>query len=323
MSPASVSRVLNHPEQVSSKLRTKVSEAVTALNYVPHDGARALVSRRTRTIGVVVPNISLETFAEMVQVLQVKLYEAKLQLILATSEYDYDREFEQARIMIERRVEGLILVGDERHQKLYDLIERAGIPFVNSFIVAPNEAHPYVGFDHCEASYDLTRQLIELGHREFAVITTPPENNDRVAARVAGIRSCLAENGIDLPASREVQVPFNLNGARMGFRSVVHSMPEATAVMCTTDVLGVGAIQEATAMGIAIPERFSVTGFDDLAMASHTHPSLTTIVNPAREIGRLCAEFLLAKIAGQTVPTQTQLEARIVIRKSTGRPYGD
>ena len=74
------------------------------------------------------PNISLETFAEMVQVLQVKLYEAKLQLILATSEYDYDREFEQARIMIERRVEGLILVGDERHQKLYDLIERAGIP---------------------------------------------------------------------------------------------------------------------------------------------------------------------------------------------------
>lgn len=300
-------------------MKTKVMEAFGELNYVPHRAARALASRRSWAIGAVVPNINLATFAGMIQVLQASLYDAQYQLILATSEYNLSREFEQARTMIERRVDGLVLVGEEHHPELNALIARAGIPFVNAFSAKGSE-QPCIGIDHEEASYRITQHLIELGHRRFAALINPLEGNDRVAARLDGVCSCLADHGIDLPDERIMEVPYGVGGGRMGFRALIQARPDITALVCVMDPLAIGAVLEANDMGIAVPERLSISGFDDLEMATHIRPRLTTIHNPACEIGQRVAEFILARIEGRQVPLHTKLEATVIIRESTGCP---
>jgi LacI family transcriptional regulator len=318
VSPASVSRVLNRPETVGAVLKARVIAAIDELDYMPHGAARALASRRSYTIGAIMPTMSLAIFAGMVQVIQAALYETGYQLILASSEYDLDREYDQARTLIERRVDGLVLVGDEHQPDLYGLLERTGIPFVNTFSSATTEGRPSVGVDLYEAGYQLTRHLVELRHERFAILTSPRKGNDRISTRIRGTLACLADNGIELPVERIMEVPYGLSEGRIGFRALIESFPETTALVCTTDVLGIGAVLEANDQGLAVPQRLSITGFDDLELASQIRPRLTTVHVPARQIGRRSAEFLLARIEDRWVPTHTKLEASLIIRESTG-----
>ncbi|MCG8510289.1 MAG: LacI family DNA-binding transcriptional regulator [Rhodospirillales bacterium] len=318
VSPSSVSRVLNHPEKVSAKIKTKVLKAFEELNYLPHGGARALASRRSHMIGAVVPTLSWAIFATMVQALQTRLYASQHQLILASSEYDLEREYEQARNFIERRVDGLVLIGGEHHPDLYALLARTGVPYVNTFCYSMSRDRPSIGIDNAKGAYDLTGHLVELGHRQFGFLTSPIRGNDRVAARLRGMQTCLSDHGIDFPEDRIIEVPYGLSEGRNGLRSLIQSFPGMTALVCSTDVLAIGAIMEAQDMGIEIPGKLSVTGFDDLDLASQIRPKLSTVHIPANQIGIRAAEFLLAQVDGRAVPMNTHLDANVLIRGSTG-----
>ena len=319
VSTASVSRVLNQPERVSARLRQQVEAALKELRYVPNGAARALASQRTRTIGAVVPTLDIAIFAKGIMALEARLHEAGQSLLTASSEYDPAREVELVRALIERGVDGLVLVGGHRPRPLQELLDAAGVPWLDTYSFEPDRPGPCIGIDHRAATYRMTRHLIDLGHRRFALMTSPRAHNARIAARFAGSLEALQDAGLEPPRALQVEVPYSIADGRAGFLALLGSDQPFTALMCTTDVLAVGALAEARAQGVVVPAELSVTGFDDLDLSSHLDPPLTTVSVPAHEIGRRAAEHLLAMIGGRPVPLRVELAANLILRGSTGR----
>jgi LacI family transcriptional regulator len=271
VSPATASRVLNRPEKVGLKMRERVQAAAATLGYVPDAAARALASRRSRTIGAVVPTLNNPIFATGVQGLETRLNERGYALVVASSDYRIDKELRQATTLLERGIEGLMLMGTEHHPSLYALMKTRGVPHVNSWVDEGDAEHPCIGFDNVEAAERLTNYLLDLGHRRFAMIAGIAAGNDRAAARVDGVRAALASRGLALEEGRLIEIPYGVREARDGLRSVLAGDPATrpTAVICGNDLQAFGAIFEAGAMGLAVPGDLSVAGFDDTEFSSH------------------------------------------------------
>lgn len=322
VSTASVSRVLNAPEKVSAELRAQVEAALKELRYVPHGAARALASQRSRTIGAVVPTLGIAIFAKGIEALQARLHADGYTLLIASAAYDLAKELDHTRALIERGVDGIVLVGAEHLPALDELLDASGLPHVNTYIYDAKAARPCIGIDNHAASYRITRHLIELGHRAVALLTSPTRNNDRIAARAAGIRACLEHHGIALPDGAAAEVPYSIGDGRAGLRALLASGHRFTALACTNDVLALGALAEARAQGLAVPENLSITGFDDLDPAPHVDPPLTTVLAPAEDIARRAAEYLLQRIAGRPALDHVELPANLILRGSTAPPPG-
>ena len=320
VSPATVSRVINSPEKVSAELRERVGAAVEKLHYVPDGAARALASRQSRTIGAVVPTLDIAIFAAGITALQERLSEAGYTLLLANAEYDPKKAAQEVRALVERGVDGLVLVGGSHAPDVYKLLLNRRIPYVNTYHYGSDKKHPCIGVDNRLAAGRVVDYLYDLGHRDFAVITSPVKDNDRIAARRDGFLEQLAAYGVKAPARRVLEVPYTMADGRIALRSVVEGRRRITAVICTNDVLAIGALFECRALGVAVPQALSVTGFDDLDLAMHVDPALTTVHVPAREIGQRAADLILARIDQTEVPERVELAANLILRASTGRP---
>lgn len=320
VSTASVSRVLNHPHKVSARIREQVTLAMEELGYVRDGAARALASRRSYSIGSVVPTIGIGIFASGVERLQQRLQEYGYQLLIATTQYDSSKEMEAVRSLIERGVDGIQLVGQEHDPQIYRLLTARGIPYVNAYQYDADNEHPCIGFNNQRSAWALMRHLLELGHREVGIITSPTRLNDRISARLKGMLACLKSYGIEQPESRIVEVPHRIADGRSGTRALMQRHPELTAICGTADALAIGALFELHEMGLKVPEDISVAGYDDLEIVRHLDPTLTTVHVPVEQIGQRVADYLLGRIEGRSMPMKTELEANLVLRDSTARP---
>ncbi len=322
VSAATASRALNTPDKVGTELRDRVRAAAAALGYVPDAAARALASRRSRTIGAVVPTLDNPIFATGVQRLESRLNERGYALVVASSDYRADKELHQAINLLERGIEGLMLTGTEHHPSLHALLETRGVPHVNTWVDAGDAVHPCIGFDNVEAAVRLTNFLLDLGHARFAMIAGIAEGNDRAAARIVGVREALARRGLRLDVDRLIEEPYSVGAGRDGLRAVLAGAPEArpTAVICGNDLLAYGAVFEAAAMDLDVPGDLSVVGFDDAELSSHIPPGLTTMHVPSGEMGALAADYLVNRIEGKTARHRTRVEVRLVVRGSTAPP---
>lgn len=323
VSPASVSRVLNAPERVRPALRRQVEAALAELRYLPNGPARALATQRARTVGAVVPHLDIGIFVKGLKGLEQRLAEAGYGLLVATAGFDMGREEAAIRALAGRGVDALVLVGLRRARAVVELLERLALPVVTTYLFDPASPQPCIGIDHGAAAARLVEHLLELGHRAFAVLSGPNPGNDRIAARLAGIRERLAAAGLPLAEEAVLEVAYSITDGRVGLRALLARGQPFTALLCTTDLLAFGALAEARARGIAVPARLSITGFDDLEPAAHLDPPLTTVHVPAEELGRRTAEWLLARLDGRLLPERVELEASLVLRGSTGRPPPD
>jgi LacI family transcriptional regulator len=320
VSAATVSRVLNHPEIVRPELRDKVTRAIAALSYTRDSAARALKSGRMRTIGAIVPTLGLAIFADGVEALQNRLSEGGYTLFVANSQYDQRRELQEMQSLIERGIDGIVLVGGSHAPELRALVQQAGVPVITTYVSKAQGGMPAIGIDNQRATRELTQYLIKLGHSRFGTIANVPPSNDRSRARLDGIQKALAEAGIHLKATQIIRADFSLAQGRSALRQLMSDHPDTTAVICTTDTLAIGAIAEARKLGLKVPQRLSITGFDDVELSSQIDPPLTTISVPAGEIGRGAADYLINAIAGIPIPKAVQLPYRLIVRASTAPP---
>jgi LacI family transcriptional regulator len=318
VSPASVSRVLNHPATVSPAIRDRVTRSMNELGYVRDGAARALASRHSLTIGHVVPTLGIGIFAAGVGALQRRLEEFGYQLLVAANEYDLEKEARQVRALIEHGVDGIALVGHRHAPEVYQLLQSRNLPYVNTYQFDSLNPHPCIGFDNRSGAFDLTGYLVDLGHRAFGIISAPPSLNDRIAARFKGIVDCLEERGIAVPADRIVEVAQTIDAGRSATRALLAAHGDITAICCTTDTLAIGVLFECRALGIPIPDAVSVAGFSDLEIVSQLDPALSTVHIPADLIGTRIADFLLDRIGGATGSEKIAVEANVIIRQSTG-----
>ncbi|MCA0239520.1 MAG: LacI family DNA-binding transcriptional regulator [Proteobacteria bacterium] len=320
VSIATVSRALNHTVSVRPELRTRIDAAAQELGYIPDAAARALSSRRTRTIGAVIPTVDNAMFARGVEALQRYLSLKNYLLLLATSGYDPEVEQRQAQNMIARGVDGLILRGDVHTDGLRRLLATQRIPFVNVGVYHPERPYACVGADNETAAYRACRHLIGLGHRRIGMVGALALHNDRASARVLGVRRALAEAGLTLEPRWTVEVPYHLDDARQAARTLLppDAAARPTALVCGNDVIAYGVLLEAERRGLRVPQDLSIMGFDDLEWSRHLRPSLTTMHLPTDEIWTRAGEYLVHTLASLPTALHYEVEASLVVRESTG-----
>ncbi len=320
VSTATVSRCLNAPKTVRPAMREKVEQAIDALGYVPHGAARALASQRTHTIGAVIPTIDNAIFSKGLQALQLRLGESEYTLLLATSEYDIGREREQVESLVTRGVDAMLLVGQLHAPQVHELLLDKNIPYVHTWVFDGASDHPCVGFDNREAARRIATYLLEIGHRDIGMITPIAQGNDRASDRILGVRNAFAAYDVELPANRLLECPYSVAHARRRFRAIMSGESPPTAVICSNDILALSAMIEGRALGLDIPGDVSVTGFADLEFAEHFEPGLTTMHIPGEEMGVCAAEYLLARLSDEPVPSNMEFEASLIVRGTTGPP---
>ena len=321
VSPATVSRVLNGTAGVRPEMLERVKQACAELNYMPNGAARALSTRRTSTIGAIVPTIENEGFAKTVSALQRRLNEAQYSLLLASSDYDPARELHEAKLLISRGIDAIALVGGAHDPTLLPLLRQHSIPVVETWTLLKDE--PSVGFDNAEAAHRLTDYLVSLGHKRIGIIAGRTAYNDRAAARVSGVRECLAKFGLDFHAELYLERPYLILEGKNAMQSMLVGKPMPTAVICANDQIAFGALIGAKAMGLSVPGDVSVTGFNDVAWSAHVTPPLTTIQVPAEEIGWATAKYLLDSLAGRPTINSVEVPVSLIVRGSTAAPKAE
>lgn len=328
VSHQTVSRVLNEHESVAAATRERVLAAIEELSYVPNPSARGLSSNRTHTLGMVSSDISDYFFAQAVAGAEAEARKHGFFLIIGSVEEEAEEdERVYLRLMLERRVEGLIIAWPklraeaDNHQRL--LVSR--LPFV---VVASGAELPgasVVDVDNRRGGFDATSLLIREGHRAIATITGPLEWPS-ARARLDGYRDALRTWGLaEEPALVQTSPDWGLASGQAAAARLLESHRPFTAIFAQSDLSALGAITELRARGIGVPEEVSVVGYDDLPIASFVDPPLTTVHQPMREVGSLAVNLLLEEIArarsaAEREPSRHLLPAHPVVRGSVGRP---
>jgi len=329
VSTASVSRAINEPAKISPGLRALIMRSVEELGWIPNAAGRALASLRTRTIGAVLPTLDHPNFASEIEALQTSLSAANYTLLFSCSNWDEDRAYEQARHMIERGVDGVVLHGEVQSPKLWKLLEEQQLPAVMINAMRPVTQCPCVGYDAAAAFRRATQHLLDLGHRRFGlmVLTTEASENagiqdldPRAEPRVAGVLEALRERNLTVLPQHRTQTSWSFSKGRQNFRQIMSGPDRPTAIICLNDYLAIGAILESRTMRLRTPEDVSIIGFDDLEISSQIDPPLTTLHVPERQMGRAAARILMSMLrtGGQSHPESVELPVDLVLRGSTG-----
>lgn len=319
VSTASVSRVLNAPDKTKQKTRIAVQNAVKKLGYIPNGAARALSSRNSRVIGAIIPTIDNSIFAQGIQALQSYLDKKGYFLLLGASNYDPEQEYQLCQNYLVQQVAGIITMGNTHLPECIQMLDKEHTPFVNTGTYS-TDGNYCVGFDNAKAASQAVKYLVDLGHKEFAMIAGITKDNDRAAERVNGVKQELRRHGLTLPKERILERSYEIEEGAAAFRHLMQKPDKPTAIICGNDVLGFGAILEAPRIGLRIPDNVSVMGFDDLVLSRHLSPSLTTIQIPTEEMWCRAADTLLALLNQEEAPKAIEISVSLVVRESTGVP---
>ncbi len=318
VSPATVSRVLNENPKVASHIRERVVEAAEALNYVRNGAARALRATSTSMAGAIIPTLSHAIYATMIDGLQSRLSERGISLMINTTLYDLDVELQQTRVLLERGAEALVLVGATHRSETIELIERHGVPFVVTYTTTAVGHGGAAGFDNVRAAQVGAKFLHDMGHRRFGMLSGLTRDNDRAAERQSGFRDALLRLGVPASDCHVVEAPYDFESGTAAMASLRRAHPDVTAVFCGSDLLAGGAIKFCVETGIKVPGEVSILGFDDLAFARLLTPGLSTLEVPASQMGRMAAEYLVARPDQRVHLRTSDLPVRLVLRESTG-----
>ncbi|MGB7262935.1 MAG: LacI family DNA-binding transcriptional regulator [Albidovulum sp.] len=316
VSTATVSRCLNSPDQVTEATRAKVMAAVTALGYSPNFGAKAMAARRTNTIGAIIPTMENAIFARGLQAFQEELRRHGFTMLVASTSYNPDIEEEQIRSLVARGADALLLIGHARSQEIYNFLDAQGIPALVTWAFDPLSPRPSIGFDNRSAMRDMAATVIELGHRQLALISAEMVRNDRAEARTLGIRDAMTAAGLNENDLTLVETKYGIEEGAAAFERIMASTAKPTAVFCGNDVLAVGALRRARELGIGVPSQVSIIGFDDIELAQVAYPPLTTVHVPHREMGRQAGLALARLVTDGTALTTLELPTHPVFRET-------
>lgn len=317
VSTATVSRVLNRPETVSEALRTRVTMVIDRLGWVPNAAARALASSRTGVIGAIFPAL-VGDLARAIDAMQEVLEGRNQMMLLARSQYDAAAEFHQARKLVERGVDGLILVGATRAPDYEAFLKKVEIPFVNSFVYDENAHGPCVGPDNARAMAEVVDYLLDLGHRRFALISHSTKNNDRAATRLRGVKAALERHGLAIPPHLVREGPWSIAEGRRLFREVLEAEPRPTAILFGNSLLAVGAVLESMALGVKVPEEISIIGHDDTEIMAELPIPVSTVRIAADEVGSTAARLITDLVDRKPGVTGHRIASELIIRATTG-----
>ncbi len=294
-----VSRALQHPDRVAAATLKRINDAVGKLHYVPNLAAGTLRSARSRMVAVIVPSISNSIFSETLQAMSEVLRPAGYHLLIGDSNYSLLEEESLVRTFLARRPDAIVLTGYTHSPQALELLERAGLPVIEIWNLCRKPIDTIVGLSNYEASKAMTQYLISKGHRAIGYIGGLREHNDRSVQREAGFLRALKDAGIASDTSRIVRTTFEFESGGVALNALMNRHPDLDSVFAASDILAIGVLLECLRLKIRVPQQLAVAGFDDMGVSSRMTPPLTTVRVPRTEIGRVTAERILARLAGE------------------------
>lgn len=316
VSPITVSRALRGERAVAAELVERVQAAVAELGYVPDPAARALASSRSSHVAVLIPKLSNTVFVELLDALQRGLMAAGYQMLIGVTHYDAGEEEAVLRSFLAHRPAGLILTGLERSPAAAALIEGSGVPCVYLMELSAEPGVHSVGFSQRDAGQAITQHLLDSGRSHVAYVAAQldPRTLQRGEGYVAAMRAAGLGDRVRQVLSPEPS-SIALGGALLA--RVLDEAPETDAIFFNNDDLAQGALLAALRLGIKVPERLAVAGFNNLPGSDQMLPPLTTVATPRGEIGEQAAQMLMALMRGQPVEQpQVDLGFQVVKRAS-------
>jgi LacI family transcriptional regulator len=317
VSTSTVSHVINNTRVVSEDVRERVLALIAEMRYIPSAVARSLKNDKTQTIGMMIPNNSNPYFAELIQGIEDASFKLGYNIILCNAYDDAEKQAAYLRVLMEKRIDGLILVASGADESLGHLLATQNTPMVLVDREVEGVEADFIESDHEQGGYIATKYLLDLGHREIACVSGPIDllpSRDRVV----GYMRALKEAGLKFRLDYLVRSDFTSEGGFNAFRQLLALEHRPTAIFASNDLMAIGGICAASEAKVRVPEELSVMGYDDIALASFSTPRLTTVAQPKYEIGEQTARMLVERIQGAALPPRREkLQTELVVRQST------
>ncbi|ANJ55332.1 LacI family transcriptional regulator [Pseudomonas silesiensis] len=316
ISYTTVSHVVNKTRPVSEEVRVKVEAAIKTLDYVPSAVARSLKAKTTATIGLLVPNSLNPYFAELARGIEDYCERNGYCVILCNSDDNPDKQRSYLRVLLEKRIDGLIVASAGGDAGLAQGLAGVRTPMVIVDRGLEGVDADLVRIDHEYGAYLATRHLLELGHRDIATIGGPA-NTSVAQMRLAGYCRALQEAGVTVPRERMLESDFTSTGGYDAAAILLAKNPPS-AIFAGNDMIGIGVLRAAAERNIRVPTELSVIGFDDIQISRYVYPALTTVGQSILQLGEMAAEVLLRRIATPAMATDQRIVTpSIVLREST------
>ena len=320
VSTATVSRTLATPERVSPQARARVFEAIAKVGYVPNPAARSLRSQKSRMVLVVLPNLTNIFFSKILGGIEETLFASGYGMIIGDLDGSPGKERRFADFIAAGQVDGALLLNGHLFAGSREGRgpAKTQVPLVALCEAIPGAAIPQIGIDNRAAAREMTTYLASLGHRRIAYVSGPA-GNVLERDRLRGYRDGLRAAGIGFDQRLVRPGDYTLEAGAQAGRDLMQRKMRPSAVFCSNDEMAIGLIRALTSAAIRVPGDVSVAGFDDIEFAAMAEPSLTTIRQPRRDLGRTGASVLIDLLRGRDAPGRIRLPTELVIRASTAR----
>ena len=320
VSTATVSRTLNQSGPVKAATARKVWRAVTALNYYPNSHARALVSGRSRLIGLIVSDITNPFFPELIRGFEALAERQQYDLLVTSTDYETARMTACLRRMLERKVDGVAMMTSEMDVGLIKELSRRGVPIVFMDVgqVGPRMSH--VAIDYGHGIQQAVDHLVELGHRQIAFISGPLDLHSARTRRQAFVE-CIRAHKLKPEARLIREGTHTAEGGQKAMGALLRLSRRPTAVVASNDWTAIGALHAIDAAGLRVPDDISVVGFDDIPLVSYMNPALTSVRMSAADVGTTAFQALFGLIGGERPEGAVyQVPTKLIVRASTAKP---
>ncbi len=326
VSHSTVSRALHNHPLISEETRQRIQQIALELGYRPSAAARTLKTNRSRVLGVVLSNIDDPFFSEILQGIEEITQDSGYSLFIAAAHRDPGREREIVQTMVEHRVDGVIICSTSFSEEQSRQFLQYGVPIVVVNNQAVEDFRYSIYHDDVDGSRQVTRHLIELGHRKIAYIGNSASGRTTLD-RLTGFRREMESAGLAVPAEYLHEAAGGGTEAGLSVASYFLNLQDRpTALVCYNDMIAIGVMKAMHQAGLHVPEDISVTGFDNIVFSAYTHPPLTTLDQPKRFIGAEAARLLLELLdTPLSHPSSNQMKVRslkgqLLIRESTAPP---
>jgi LacI family transcriptional regulator len=318
VSVATVSRVFNDSGPVSEETRLRIREVAARLRYSPHGAARSLITNKTSTIGVLLPDLYGEFFSEVIRGMDQAAQPAGYHLLVSSS-HDAKDEIEAALRAMRGRVDGLIAMSP--HLDAPSLVANVPptLPIVLLNCAVTGNGYDALTIENRRGAHAMVRHLIGLGHRAIAIITGADGNYD-AAERLRGYRRAMREAGIAVPNEWEMPGDFTESSGFRAATTLLALPTRPTAVFAANDAMAIGALSAFRDAGVLVPDHIAVAGFDDIPMAKYMSPPLSSVHVAIAELGTRAVETLVHAIDRKNEHSRRhqRLATALMIRKSCG-----
>lgn len=317
VSAMTVSRFLNNTGPVSDSTAEKVQLAIQELNYIPHQGARALAAKKTNTIGLILPEMSDIFFFQLIRGIQQTVTQNQYDLLLYSTTNPQDIDVLNLPLG-KHNTDGLIIFTDSLNETALRRLYAVHFPMVLLLHTPPADVHiPSVAFENKDGAFQMVAHLVRCGHKRIAFLAGAADNEDSYW-REKGYCEALAAHNIPYDPALWAIAGFDDETAFAIVTQWIREGKSIDAIFAADDVSARGAIRAVQAAGRRVPEDIAVVGFDDALLSQYIDPPLTTVRAPIEEAGRAAAAQLLRLIHNETADSLTLLPTELVIRRSCG-----